>query len=78
MPRGRVSLGCSNLSLLIPRTIHHGARIKAIRSGAPSFAAYVATVLAMAPERMTAAELVHSYGVELVLKAGVRRRKKSP
>ena len=69
MPRGRVSLGCSNLSVVIPRCIHQAARVKALRAGAPSLAAYVATVLDQAPEILTAAEQVQMLCMEIRIRA---------
>lgn len=68
MPRGQASPFYSQLSVVIPRSIHRTARRKAIRSGAPSFAAYVAVLLDRAPDVLSAADLTHAYGLETLLK----------
>lgn len=54
MPRGKTNTDLSNLSLVIPRRVHRQAKAKWLRSGAPSFASYVAMVLSRAPERADA------------------------
>jgi len=69
MPRRRSSSDLSNLSLMIPRRIHRLARMNYLRSGAPSFAAYVATVLDRAPKSMDASSLFLTHAVEAEIKA---------
>lgn len=69
MPRNRVNPGCSNLSLVIPRSVHRAARIRALRAGAPSLASYVAMVLDQAPESLTAEQVLATHVMELRLKA---------
>lgn len=69
MPRETVNVGISNLSVTLPRRIHRLARVRAIRSGAPTLAAYVAVVLSRAGEQLTAAEQVEAQLVELELAA---------
>lgn len=67
MPRGHTNASISNLSLLIPRSIHRQARIKYLRSGAPSFAAWVAAVLETAQERTSSQLLLRAHMIELDL-----------
>lgn len=50
MPRGKTNAELSNLSVLIPRTIHRAAKARGKQIHAPSFAAYVAFVLNHGPE----------------------------
>jgi hypothetical protein len=69
MPKLRSSQFVSNLSLNLPRCIHRSAKVKALRSGSPSFAAYVALLLEQAPERITAAQLIRTHAIELLTKA---------
>jgi hypothetical protein len=71
MPKFKANRFISNLSLSIPRQIHQSAKVKAIRSGAPSFASYVAMVLDQAPNQTTAAEMVQAFRIELLLRASV-------
>jgi len=74
MPRGRTNIAVSNLSILIPRDIHNRARAKAVRSNAPSFAAYVASVLESAPAAMSPEQWERTQMIELKIIANLRRK----
>lgn len=78
MPRGKTHPSTSNLSVIIPKSIHKAARLKALRSDAPSFAAYVATVLQEAPEKMSVASLVMAHGNDLLLTHYYKKEGKKP
>jgi hypothetical protein len=68
MPRGYSNRFYSQLSVVIPRSVHRMARRKAILCGAPSFAAFITAVLEDAPSTMTAAHLAHLHATEFLLK----------
>ena len=69
MPRQHTNIGISNLSLTIPRRVHRLARLRAIRSGAPTLASYVAVILEDAAETLTPAQQVSAAMVEAELQA---------
>jgi hypothetical protein len=68
MPRHKTNPSLSNVSVVIPRRIHRMARVKALRSGAPSFPAWLAMVLEAAPESASGSAMVHMMCIELELK----------
>jgi hypothetical protein len=68
MPRGIRNNYASNLSVLIPRSIHRMSRCRAIQVGAPSYAAYVAAVLEKASREWTEKDLPDMHILELCLK----------
>jgi len=65
--------GLSNLSIVIPRSVHQAAKAKYLRSGAPSFATYIATLLEEAPETTSYGFMVRSYGMKVKLSVGKSR-----
>ena len=67
MPKFRSNTYISNLSISLPRRVHRLVKARAIRSGAPSLAAYVATVLEQAPDRMTEQQRLQAMSIELLL-----------
>jgi hypothetical protein len=71
MPRFKSNQVISNLSLTLPRGIHRSARLKCLRSGAPSLGAYVAMVLEQAPEQITGAQVIRMHTIELLIRSSV-------
>ena len=69
MPRQLSNNAISNLSLSIPRRVHRMARLRAIRSGAPNLASYVAVILQGAAEQLTAPQQIEALMIELELQA---------
>lgn len=76
MPRGRTNTAISSLSVNIPRRIHRAARVKFIRSGAPSFAAYVAMILDRAPDQPALEDTMAAHLVEIELVSLTHRDRK--
>ena len=68
MPRGYANRFYSQLSVVIPRSVHRMARKKAILCGSPSFAAFITAALEDAPSTMTGAHLAHLHATEFLLK----------
>ena len=75
MPRQQTNIGISNLSVTIPRRVHRSARLRALRSGAPNLAAYVAVILQDAAEQLTPAQQLEALMIELELKASRTERR---
>ena len=75
MPRGKTNPVISSLSVNIPRHIHRAARMKCLRAGIPSFAAYVAYILDQAPERMSFNDVVAASLIEVEIAACTTRER---
>jgi hypothetical protein len=70
MIRTKNNPGLSNLSIVIPRSVHRAAKAKYMQSGAPTFAAYIAALLEQAPDRPTAQMIYRCLAMQYLIAIG--------